>query len=218
MKNRILFNCLLCVLGTLFVSCVSLDDYPTLGLVGSVNVQVGNYLMITDVDGQATRLKRGVKFEPGVHTLTLKYDKYSGDYSYHGIVMKEFYFEDGKSYTIKAVVDGNCLYCPVRERNIPYFSDSKHAMGKMQDPETHDGIDIRILRGFPEGIAYEVVGELNYEISAGAMGWNSITYERAHLYLNEFAVTKGVDAFIDYYECRTMKGIRANAIGIRYLR
>jgi len=222
MKKIVIFLAVLCVFltscATTTTSTESNAEISSIGKEGTVTLKIASNSTVVEIDGETTKLKGTCKLEPGRHSFKIDYNHFTLSYSASGYGYKEFFFEDGKSYTMNAIENGKELLLPIRE-NTQVISDTTYFFAKAQAPKEPAKKTIPWLKTFPDDRKYKVVGTFEFVLTGGAFATASLTEELACTWL-EYSVAKSeydVDAFIDGYAYRGFSGQIANAIGIKYI-
>jgi len=199
-------------------SCTSTKvEYSSLGKNGPINLKIAAHSRIDTVDGEPTKLKSFCKLEPGFHSFGVNYAHYTSSYSATAFVNKEFYFEEGKNYTMKAIESNSFLYLPIRD-DSPVISETYYFAKAAEEPEKPSK-RILWLKTFPKDRAFEVVGTFETRLSGSIFSSSSLTSDMAQKYLESFVANSeyDVDAFVDAYSYRGMTGETANAVGIKFI-
>jgi len=215
MKKVLLIAVALCAI---LSSCASTKtEYSSLGKSGPISLKIASYSRVDSIDGEPTKLKGSCKLEPGYHSFGINYAHYTSTYSATAFVNKEFYFEEGKSYTMKSIESNSFLYLPIRD-NSPVISDSHYFAKAAEEPETPSK-RIMWLKTFPRDREFEVVGTFETRLSGSVFASASLTTDMAQKYLESFVANSeyDVDAFVDAYAYRGMSGEIANAVGIKFI-
>lgn len=198
-----------------FSGCVSQTN---IGKTGTIKVSIGSHCSVTKIDGESCFFIGSIKLDPGIHTIHVEYSKTSGNYKITGAATKEFLFEEGKKYTIKGYEGKNGrLFCPIREVGMEKNSQLYSSITGFEDPTTSDGKNIQFLNMYPQDRDYEIAGECQIILQGGIFATKTMTFDRALLFLKEYAAENNIDALVDVWVADDILqgGLVANAIGIR---